>query len=184
MPVKKTEGGMRSGHFKLAATIGVNRVGTRYRIHNSGITDVTVTGGGTSTFVVKKKSSIDLMTTAAALAVSGAGAEGVYDVVQLDPEIRPGHFKVNAAGSGTLYSIIDLTDPVAAATRPVAVYRIFNTGENSLEVWDAALRVTLAIDQSVDIQLPITDANRHIKVKATAAGGAIEGVYEFLGDAT
>ncbi|AMV18837.1 hypothetical protein [Planctomyces sp. SH-PL14] len=201
MPARKLVEGPRGGRFRTNTTIPLvfGREGARYRIFNTGDApfDVTTANnamGNPILVSILNGCSIDLLIKDAAIGlkvVPSGNAEGVYEIIQPDAEIRPGRLKVRQASAATEQLVISMLPQVNTTTTPKALYRFFNAGKNEFKVImrtaATAVEHSLGADQSIDFEVPGTGAHRTVSVLGLAGGGGgmpkpYEASYEHLRD--
>ncbi len=186
---------IRSGRFRLQAQANIihNAGGHFYRILNSSDPRVIGTTSNLRSFTVRvasgsgpgavvtvaprfsldvkvRNSLAEVEITPTTLGATGE-VEGIYDLLRDDADIRSGRFRFETTQSSR-HQIID-----AGGGHLEAMYRIFNSGDNDITLWDAAQSgtsfLTVPVKQSRDFNV----SNRDVFVHSS---GAYEGIYDFL----
>lgn len=184
---------IRSGRFDraLAGTpakiviIKSERSTAFYRVFNSG--DVTFdVNNGSSTTHLAPTFSLDITVKGEAKIQGNDGdqVKGIYEYLDsqiVGQPIRSGRFKI-AAASNAAHKIIDLAHQGGSEN---AYYRIFNSDEDTFQVWEGNPGDTsskklcdLEKEQSYDFEIK---SKKDIWVQKATANTRIEGIYDFLG---
>lgn len=165
-----------------------------YRIFNSGAAAFNVIYGAASdvTATIDVRQSYDFIVEGvvqlAPVGTEDTPVKAIYDSLDASKPIRSGRFKRRVADNpGDLHEIINFTK---YDRTPFLMYRIFNSGKNSLQVvaqsethLETVLNEDLAENQAFDFGFNgngIND-NKRILVRSLSATAPIEGIYEFLG---
>lgn len=184
---------IRSGRFKFEFTAATKEIcivssgkgAAFYRIFNSGEVAFNV-DNGSSTTDLASTFSLDFTVKGEAKVKGNAGdkVEGIYEYLDnqiAGQSIRSGRFKIDGS-SNAPHKIIDLAhqDP-----KEYAYYRIFNSDEETFEVWkgkpgDPGSSKLGAVEKKRSYDFEVK-SKKDIWVKKAAPGKPISGIYDFLG---
>jgi hypothetical protein len=186
---------IRSGRFRLQAQASIiyEAGGNFYRIFNS--SDPRAIGGSTNlrsftvrvapgssagatitvapkfSLDVKVRNSIDeLEITPTTIGATGE-VEGIYDLLRDASEIRSGRFRFETAPTDR-HQIVS-----SGGGNLEAMYRMFNSGENDITLWDAKTGGTSFLAVPAKQSRDFNVSNRDVFVQSA---GAFEGIYDFL----
>ncbi|MCA9055338.1 MAG: hypothetical protein KDA75_15965 [Planctomycetaceae bacterium] len=192
MPPRTTQTAqIRSGRFKTdnatsPLVIISGRSSAFYRIFNTGTNAfkvlngvaTTVEEGGSVDVVVRQGETVRISTD------SVAAIEGVYELVKDNLNVRSGHFQVVTDTDSNDRRIIDLRPGGGGGGGPAsAYYRVYNSGSAAFTVTVGTQAFPVAVDNSLDFEIPTTGGDRTVKVKADPST-PFEGIYEYLGSGT
>lgn len=173
------------------------RVGSLYRVFNSGDDDFRIKYGNLAnptTSKISKRQSHDFVVDGIVRlevdSTTDVKVNAIYDYLEPGKAIRSGRFKRELADSpDVLHEIINFSK--FTTPKKVLLYRIFNSGDHPIDIVAKAslasptqiVLTTLEREQSFDVGLDNGGFSGHkvVWVRSTAANKPIEGIYEFLG---